>query len=75
MPKIIALAQQKGGVGKSTLAIHMAVELTARNRLVAIIDLDPQGTVTNWKRRRAKDWPQVIAGEPAKLGTILAGLG
>jgi chromosome partitioning protein len=70
--KVIALAQQKGGVGKSTLAIHMAVELVHRKKVVAIIDLDPQASVAKWANRREAVQPIVVASENAQLGKHLA---
>lgn len=45
---IVALTGQKGGVGKSTLAICIASELLARRRKVLLVDADPQGTVRTW---------------------------
>lgn len=45
---IIALTGQKGGVGKSTVAIALAAELLARGRKVLLVDADPQGTVRTW---------------------------
>lgn len=42
---IIALVSQKGGVGKSTLAVSIAWELQARGDRVLVVDADPQGTV------------------------------
>lgn len=74
MPRIIALAQQKGGVGKSTLAIHMAVELTVRGKSVAILDLDPQGTVTKWRARRSVEWPIVARSDAAGLDKVMKAL-
>ncbi len=71
---VIALAQQKGGVGKSTLAIHMAVELKQRNWKVAIFDMDPQGTATKWAARRNQQWPQVSAADALQLGPKLAAM-
>ena len=43
---VIALAQQKGGVGKSTLAIHLAAEAQRLGRQAVIIELDRQGTAS-----------------------------
>jgi chromosome partitioning protein len=55
----IILATQKGGSGKSTLAIGLAVAAMQDGHTVRLIETDPQGTISNWKRRRSKAEPLV----------------
>jgi chromosome partitioning protein len=45
---VISLVNQKGGVGKTTVAIHLADGLSAEGRRVQLIDTDPQGSVVQW---------------------------
>ncbi len=48
MGHVITVAQQKGGSGKTTLAVNLAVEFLKRGQRVAILDTDPQGSLGRW---------------------------
>jgi chromosome partitioning protein len=51
---IIALLNQKGGVGKTTLATHIAGDLALRGQQVVLLDADPQGSALDWTQRRSQ---------------------
>jgi chromosome partitioning protein len=52
MGHVITFAQQKGGAGKTTVLAHLAAAWTAAGRKVAIVDLDPQRSLTRWAALR-----------------------
>ena len=57
--QIITLAAQKGGVGKTTLAVNLAVAAQAAGIKTALFDLDPQESATAWSERRTAEYPHV----------------
>lgn len=57
--RIVTVAQQKGGAGKTTLVIQLATALAEAGRKVGIMDIDPQGSLTTWMRRREQLGPGV----------------
>ncbi len=50
--KVVTMAQQKGGAGKTTLVAQLAVAFAASGRRVALLDIDPQGSLTRWYETR-----------------------
>jgi chromosome partitioning protein len=69
--KIVAIISQKGGAGKTTLAVHLAVAAAEAGHVSAIIDLDPQGTAASWGDRRQAVGPEVISGQAVRLPALL----
>jgi chromosome partitioning protein len=63
---IISLLNQKGGVGKTTLAVHLATALALRGRRVLLVDADPQGSALAWSASRQDASLVPVIGLPTK---------
>ena len=75
--KIIAVLNEKGGTGKSTIATNLATLLHRRGRSVVLVDADPQGTARDWRAASPEemDLPPVVAiDRAAMLGQSLKSL-
>lgn len=76
--RTLALVTQKGGTGKTTLAVSLAVAATEAGEKVIALDLDPQGSLAAWGEERDSDAPHVEplpTGQIGQLPAILAALG
>jgi chromosome partitioning protein len=69
--KTIALIAQKGGSGKTTLALSLAVAAEAAGRTTMIVDLDPQASACKWGDRRQAEAPLIIDAQPSRLTNAL----
>jgi len=69
--KVISILGQKGGSGKTTLTLSLAVAAHKAGKSVAVVDLDPQASACKWGDRRNAD-PVIISVQPARLSTVLA---
>ena len=56
---VLAIVSRKGGAGKTTLAINLAVAATVGGRRVSILDTDPQASALAWSDCRHDPWPRV----------------
>jgi chromosome partitioning protein len=67
----IAFLSQKGGSGKTTLAVHLAVASEAAGERVMLIDTDPQGSANAWAQARTQECPIVEKATAASLHRVL----
>ncbi len=71
-PTIIAIVSQKGGSGKTTLAVNLATRAAQAKHESCVIDTDPQATAAAWSDWRGDFLPVVVTAPPARLGRTIA---
>ena len=69
--KTLAVISQKGGAGKTTLALHLAVGAIAAGKSAAVVDLDPQASAAGWRDTRTAEEPAVVSAQAARLSQVL----
>lgn len=69
--QVLAIIGQKGGSGKTTASLGLAVAAAQARASVAVIDLDPQSTAANWSDRRGSDTPAVVSCQVSRLPQVL----
>ena len=70
--KKLAILSRKGGTGKTTLAVHLAVQAERSGHTTVLIDLDPQASAAKWKDHRKDDTPFVVATPVSRLAETLS---
>jgi chromosome partitioning protein len=69
--KTIAIESQKGGTGKTTTALNLAVAAERAGHTAVVIDLDPQASAAGWKDTRPAETPIVVSVPPTRLPQAL----
>lgn len=68
---VVSAIGQKGGSGKTTLALSLAVEAERHGLSVLVVDLDPQASASSWSDRREAQTPVVVSAQPVRLAKIV----
>ncbi len=74
-PKVVAIVSQKGGSGKTTLALHLATIAVQKKMTACVIDTDPQATAAAWGDWRGDFLPTVVTSPPARLARTIENAG
>jgi chromosome partitioning protein len=69
--KIVSIVSQKGGAGKTTLALHLAVAAEQDGKRAVVIDLDPQASSAKWGDGREQEFPVVVSAQASRLAKVL----
>lgn len=70
--KTLAIISRKGGAGKTTIAVHLAVAADAHGLATAVFDLDPQASAALWSDHRGEPLPAVVPAQAPRLLSLLA---
>jgi chromosome partitioning protein len=68
---VVCLLSLKGGSGKSTVVQSLSVCAQQHGHRTLIVELDPQGTLKNWSKRRESEQPRVVQTLPQSVGDVL----
>lgn len=69
--KTLSILSRKGGTGKTTIAIHLAVIAEQAGLTTVLIDLDPQASAIGWLKRREDESPIVVSAHSSQLPDLL----
>lgn len=69
--KTISIISQKGGAGKTTLALNLAGAAEESGHRSVVVDLDPQASAKSWHDHRQKDTPVVISAQASRINDVL----
>ena len=69
--KTVAIVAEKGGVGKTSLSIHLGVAAAIRGKETVLVDLDPQASASKWGDSREAESPVVISYLASRLEKVL----
>lgn len=68
---VIAIVMEKGGVGKTTISLNLAVAAVQKGRKAVVIDVDSQATASNWTDRRVEEHPWIVPTHAARIGAAI----
>lgn len=69
--KTLGVIAQKGGTGKTTLSVHLAVQAVKGGNRVLLVDMDPQASASAWWKRRPDEQPELVQASGDDLPGVL----